>query len=125
MTLMLLFGVSAVVLAAVGIYGVIAYASSERRGEVATRLALGATPGQVFWLMLRQGRTLTLAGVVAGVAAAYAGGRLVSSQLYAVRASDPVILGIAAVLVAFVATVATIIPAIRAARLNPSRVLNR
>ena len=58
MTLMLIFGGVAVLLAAVGIYGVVAYAVSQRRGEMATRLALGATPGGVFWLVMKQGGTL-------------------------------------------------------------------
>ena len=55
MTLMLIFGGVAILLAAVGIYGVVAYAVSQRRGEMATRLALGATPGSVFWLVMKQG----------------------------------------------------------------------
>ena len=123
MTLMLLFGAAAVALAAVGIYGVIAYATSQRRGEVATRLALGATPGNVFWLVLRQGKVLTVVGAGIGLLVAYLGGRLVSSQLYAVRASDPLILGSATVLVIAIALVATVIPAYRASRTDASRVL--
>ena len=120
---MLLFGAAAVALAAVGVYGVIAYASAQRRPEVATRLALGATPANVFWLMLRQGRTLTGAGAAIGLAVAYVLGRLVSSRLYEVRASDPWILGSAAAVVISIALLATIVPAYRAARLDPSRVL--
>ena len=61
MTLMLIFGGVAILLAAVGIYGVVAYAVSQRRGEMATRLALGATPGSVFWLVMKQGAMLALA----------------------------------------------------------------
>jgi ABC-type antimicrobial peptide transport system permease subunit len=122
MTLMLVFGAAALALAAVGIYGVIAYATSQRGGEVATRLALGATQGNVFWLMLRQGRTLTLLGAAIGLAAAYAAGRFVASQLYEVRASDPVILAAATLVVAAIAIVATIIPAVRASWISPSRV---
>ena len=67
MTLMLLFGAAAVALAAVGIYGVIVYATSQRRGEVATRLALGATSGNVFWLVLKQGQWLTMIGAAIGL----------------------------------------------------------
>ena len=122
MTLMLVFGAAALALAAVGIYGVIAYATSQRGGEVATRLALGATQTNVFWLMVRQGRTLTLLGAVIGLAAAYAAGRFVASRLYEVRAGDPVILVAAAVVVAAIAIVATVIPAVRAAMISPSRV---
>jgi hypothetical protein len=123
MTLMLMFGVAAVLLAAVGIYGVIAYAATERRNEVATRLALGATPSNVFFLVLRQGRLLAGVGAIIGLALAYVAGRAVSSRLYAVQASDPVILGLAGGLVLGIALLATMIPAIRAARLDPARVL--
>jgi ABC-type antimicrobial peptide transport system permease subunit len=123
MTLMLGFGLAAVALAAVGIYGVIAYGAAQRRNELAIRLALGATPGNVFWLTLKRGRTLAIIGATIGLAVAYLSGRLVSSWLYEVRASDPVILGAATVLVVGLALVATMIPAYRAARLDPARAL--
>jgi putative ABC transport system permease protein len=123
MTLMLLFGASAVALAAVGIYGVIAHASAERRGEVATRLALGATRARVFWLMMRQGGLLATAGAAIGLMAAYGSGRVVSSRLYEVHAADPLILGAATVLVALIALIATAIPAGRTARIDPVRAL--
>jgi len=123
MTLMVLFGIAAVALAAVGIYGVIAYSTAERRNEVATRLALGATPANVFWLIMRQGRLLTGSGAVIGVAVAYFSGRVVTSRLYEVRAADPVILGAAAFVVAGMAIMATTIPAYWASRLDPVRVL--
>jgi putative ABC transport system permease protein len=123
MTLMLLFGMAAVALAAVGIYGVIAYAASQRSGEVATRLALGATPGSVFWLMLKQGRTLAIIGTGIGLVLAYLAGQIVSSRLYQVQASDPTILGGATVIVLAIALLATAIPAFRASRLDASRVL--
>ncbi len=71
MTLMLGFGIAAVALAAVGIYGVIAYGAAQRRSEVAIRLALGATPSNVFWLTLRQGRTLAVVGATIGFVVAY------------------------------------------------------
>ncbi|HXD23036.1 MAG TPA: FtsX-like permease family protein, partial [Gemmatimonadaceae bacterium] len=120
MTLMLLFGIMAVVLAAVGIYGVVSYTGSLRRGEMATRLALGASPRSVFLLVLRQGATLGLIGAGVGIALAYASGRLVSSRVYAIQASDPVILSIATVLIASITILATAIPALRAARLSPA-----
>jgi putative ABC transport system permease protein len=123
MTLMLIFGVVAILLAAVGIYGVVAYAVSERRGEMATRLALGATPGSVFWLVMKQGTTLALAGIGIGLAIAYLSGQIVASQIYAIRASDPLMLAAAIILVAGIAAVATMIPAWRASRLSPSGVL--
>ncbi|HEX7778769.1 MAG TPA: FtsX-like permease family protein, partial [Vicinamibacterales bacterium] len=123
MTLMLLFGVVAVVLAAVGIYGVIAYAASQRSGEVATRLALGATPANVFWLMLKQGRTLALIGAAIGLTLAYLAGRVLATQVYQARAADPWILGGATVTVLAIALIATTIPAFRASRLEAARVL--
>ena len=123
MTLMLLFGAAAVALAAVGIYGVIAYAAAQRTDEVATRLALGATPLDAFWLVVKQGRTLAAIGTAIGLASAYVAGRVVSSRVYEVRAADPAILGAATALVVGVAIIATIIPAWRVSRIAPSRVL--
>ena len=124
MTLMLIFGGSAILLAAVGIYGVVAYAVSQRQGEMATRLALGATPGSVFMLVMRQGATLALAGTIIGLLIAYLSGRIVASQIYAIRASDPLTLAGAIVLVAGITALATMIPAWRASRLAPSGVLH-
>ncbi len=124
MTLMLIFGVVAVLLAAVGIYGVVAYAVSERRGEMATRLALGATPRSVFWLVMKQGATLAIVGTVIGLAIAYLSGRIVASQISMIRASDPLMLSTAIVLVVAIAVLATMIPAWRASRLNPSGILH-
>lgn len=123
MTLMLVFGALALVLAAIGIYGVIAYASAQRREEFATRLALGASAGRVFRLVLGSGQRLALTGVVIGLAGAYAGGRLVASRVYAMRAADPLVLLAAAVIVALVALLATIIPALRASRIDAVRAL--
>jgi putative ABC transport system permease protein len=119
MTLMLIFGATALVLAAVGIYGVIAYASAQRLGEIATRLALGASPTQVFWLMMWRGQALAIVGVAIGLAAAYAGGRAVASLVYGVHASDPIVLVSATAVVALISWVATAIPASRAARVDP------
>jgi len=124
MTLMLIFGTVAVLLAAVGIYGVVAYAAAQRRDELATRLALGATPGGVFWLVMRQGGMLALIGTAIGLATAYLSGRIVSSQIYAIRASDPLMLSSAILVVVVIATLATMIPAWRASRLSPARVLH-
>lgn len=124
MTLMLIFGTVAVLLAAIGIYGVVAYAVSQRRGEMATRLALGATPGSVFGLVMKHGAVLALVGTAIGLFAAYLSGRIVASQVYAVRASDPLMLTAAVVLVGVITALATMIPAWRASRLAPSGVLH-
>jgi putative ABC transport system permease protein len=123
MTLMMLFAGGALALAAVGIYGVIAYASEQRMGEVATRMALGATPSSVFWLMMRQGRALAIFGTLAGLAAAYIAGRIASSSLYEVHASDPVILLSATLLVVGITFLSILMPARRASQVDPSRIL--
>src|SRR5262249_25498802 len=116
---MLIFGATALVLAAVGIYGVIAYASAQRLGEIATRLALGASPGQVFWLLMRRGQWLAAAGIVIGLSPAYAGGRAVASQVYGIRASDPIVLATATIVVVAITWISTAIPAHRASRTDP------
>ncbi|MFI5227963.1 MAG: ABC transporter permease [Gemmatimonadales bacterium] len=123
MTLMLIFGGMAIVLAAVGIYGVVSYAGSLRRDEMATRLALGASPRAVFLLVMKQGAALGLVGAAIGVGLAYFSGQLISNRVYAIRASDPVILAIATALITAITILATTIPATRAARLNPASAL--
>lgn len=123
MTLMLVFGATALALAAIGLYGVIAYAAAQRRGELATRVALGASGRQVFWMMMSAGQRLMAVGVVLGLFLAYAAGRIVSGSVFAMRAADPLVLLTAATLVATVAWIATMIPAIRASRQDPVRAL--
>ena len=123
MALMLIFGGIAIVLAAVGIYGVVSYAGSLRRDEMATRLALGASPRSVFLLVMRQGVTLGLVGAAIGVGLAYFSGQLISNRVYAIRASDPLILASATLLITAITFLATTIPAARAARLNPANAL--
>jgi predicted permease len=124
MTLMLVFGGLAIALAAIGIYGVVAYAVSQRRGEMATRLALGATPGSVFWLVMKQGAMLAAIGTAIGLAISYLSGKLVASQIYAISASDPYMLSAAIALVVGITVLSTMIPAWRASRLKPSAVLH-
>ena len=123
MMLMLIFGSIAIALAAVGIYGVVSYAGSLRREEMATRLALGASPRSVFLLVMRQGVTLALAGATIGIALAYFSGQVISHRVYAIKASDPVILAVATLLITTITFLATTIPASRAARLNPANAL--
>ena len=91
---------------------------------MATRLALGATPGSVFWLVMKQGGLLAVVGTVIGLCTAYLSGKIVSSQLYAVSASDPVMLTGAIVVVAVIAAVATMLPAWRASKLSPASALH-
>ena len=123
MTLMLIFGGIAIVLAAVGIYGVVSYAGSLRREEMATRLALGASPRSVFLLVLKQGATLGLVGAGIGLLLAYFSGQVISNRVYAIRASDPLILAVATVLITAITFLPTTIPALRASRLSPASAL--
>jgi putative ABC transport system permease protein len=122
-TLMLIFGVTALVLAAISIYGVIADASARRGGEIGTRIALGASASQVFWLIMIDGCRIALMGVVLGLVDAYSGGLVVASSVYAMQANDVVIRATAAVLVMVITVAATGIPAIRATRIDPMRAL--
>jgi hypothetical protein len=123
MTMMLVFGATALALAAIGLYGVIAYAAAQRRSELATRIALGASAQQVFWLMMSAGQRLMAIGAVLGLVLAYVGGRIASNNVFAMRATDPAVLLSAVALVAVVAWFATMIPAIRASRQDPANAL--
>jgi predicted permease len=119
MVLVGLFGAAALLLAALGIYGVIAYAVSQRRRELGIRIALGARPADVVRLVLSDGLRLTLAGVAIGVAGALATSRLLAGLLVGVGANDPITFaGIVLVLVV-VALAACWVPARRAAAVDP------
>ncbi len=114
-----IFGLLALVLASVGLYGVMAYAVSQRQREIGLRMALGAQQTEVLRLVLREGLTLVATGVAIGLAAAFVVSRGVASLLYAVSATDATsFLGAAGVLVA-VALLASYLPALRASRVDP------
>jgi len=118
-TLSTAFGVLATMLAVIGLYGVMAYTVARRTREIGVRMALGAVPGDVVWLVMREVLMLVGSGIVLGVAAASALGRLIASQLYGVTANDPLtIMGAAGLLLA-VALLAGYLPARRATRVNP------
>ncbi len=119
MTLVLLFAIAALGLAAVGTYGVVSYAVARRRAEIGIRMALGAGKGQVLRLVLRQGMAPVFAGLAAGALAAVAIGSYVSSLLFQVSPRDPVAFGISAAVLAAVSALACWIPARRAAAVNP------
>jgi putative ABC transport system permease protein len=123
MTLLATFAALAMVLAALGIYGVMAFDVTRRSQEIGVRMALGAARGDVLGLVLRQGLTMAAIGVVIGLLGALVLTRLLQAQLFGIAATDPLtFLSVAGGLLA-VATLATLLPALRATRVNPIRAL--
>ena len=119
MLLLALFAFVALLLAAIGIHGVLSYGVSQRRREIGIRMALGARRPDLVALVVRQGLTLTGVGLVVGFLGASGFTRLLSSQLFGITASDPLTLGAVALLLGFVALAATVSPAHRAASVDP------
>ena len=113
------FGLLALLLAAVGIYGVMAYSVAQRTTEIGIRLALGAQPRQVRSMVLRESSWITLAGIAAGVLAALVCTRLIRAMLYGVTPNDPAVLAAGMLLLLAIALAATWIPARRAASVQP------
>ena len=122
-TLAGLFGIVALLLAAVGLYGVTAYAVAQRTNEIGIRMALGADRGRVVGLVLRNAFGRVAIGLALGIPLAVGAGRLISAQLYGVSFWDPLALGLAATSLAVSGLVATVIPAGRAASISPTRAL--
>ena len=117
------FAAIALVLAAIGIYGLIAYTVAQRTHEIGIRLALGATRSAVFARVFRQGALLVLIGLVGGIAGAVALRGVTATLLFGVTAGDPVSYAIAGVVLMSVALAAVAIPARRASRVDPITVL--
>ena len=113
------FGLLATVLASVGLYGVMAFVVARRRKELGIRLALGAQPGLVIWLVMREVLVLLAMGLAVGVPAAIGLGRFVASQLYGIEANDPSVAVVTMVLLSIVSAAAGFIPAHRASRIDP------
>jgi predicted permease len=119
MTLLGVFAGIALVLAMVGIYGAVAYTVEQRTGEIGVRMALGAQTADVLRLVVRQGMSPVIIGLVLGLAAALALGRILTAQLYEVSAHNPALLGATSATLAVVALLACLIPARRASLVNP------
>lgn len=117
------FGILALVLACIGIYGLMAYSVSRRTNEIGIRMALGARSEQVLRMVLSEAVWMTAAGLVIGLSGAVALGRLIASQLYGLKAWDPPTLVASAALLILVALGATWVPAHRAASVDPSKAL--
>jgi ABC-type antimicrobial peptide transport system permease subunit len=117
--LLSIFGVVAAVLAAVGIYGVIAYSVEQRTRELGVRLALGATSGRILRLVVAEGMWLAGAGLVLGLVGAIVLSRTMKTMLYEVSPSDPGTLVAIAAVAVLTAVVASFLPAIRAVRVDP------
>jgi predicted permease len=113
------FGLVATLLASVGLYGVMAFVVAQRKKELGIRLALGAQPGFVVWLVMREVLLLLTIGLAVGIPAAMALGRYVASQLYGIQAHDPLIATSTVLLLTIVSVVAGLIPAQRASRIDP------
>jgi len=113
------FGLLATLLAAVGVYGVMAFAVASRKREMGIRLALGAQPGWVLWTIMREVLILLCIGLLAGVPTALALGKLVATQLYGIEPRDPWTAGLTLLVLIAVAAVAGLIPARRASRIDP------
>jgi predicted lysophospholipase L1 biosynthesis ABC-type transport system permease subunit len=123
MAVLCAFGFSALLLAGVGVYGVLSYAMTRRRREMAVRMAIGATPGEVRRLALGAGLRLAVTGVMVGLVVALLGGRVIRALMFEVSTSDPAtVLAVGAVLLG-AALLASWIPARRATTVSPAEVL--
>jgi predicted permease len=113
------FGALALILACIGLYGVMAHGVARRTSEIGIRMALGARGGNIAWMVLRETFSLVLAGLLIGVPAALLGARLISTQLFGLKPTDPLTLIGAASVLLLVALIAGYLPARRASRVNP------
>jgi putative ABC transport system permease protein len=119
MLLATMFGTIALFLAAVGIYGVLAYQVAQRRKEIGIRLALGSDGRRIFGLIVSEGLLLLGLGIGVGLAGAFGIRRAMATQLYGVQPMDPIVLALVAAVLGVVAFLACAVPARRAARIDP------
>jgi predicted permease len=125
MMLSLGFAVAALMLAAIGIYGVLAYQVSQRAREIGIRMALGSDAPRIFRMILGEGAVIVAVGLGAGLVGTFGLRRLIVSQLYGITPLDPAVIGLVGVILGIVALVASAVPAIRASRIDPAEALNR
>jgi putative ABC transport system permease protein len=118
-----IFSGVALLLASIGIYGAVAYTVEQRTGEIGVRMALGAQTRDVLRLIVNQGMKPVVVGLAIGIVAAFVLGRLIASQLFEVSAHNPALLGGATVLLAAIALLACLLPARRAAMVDPVQAL--
>ena len=121
--LMTLFGAAALLLAAIGIYGLMAYSVEQRTRELGVRLALGADAGDVRGMVIGQGMALAAVGIGVGLAASLALSRLMTAFLFEVTATDPLVFVVAALVLAVVSLAAVWLPAHKASRVDPIEAL--
>jgi predicted permease len=117
------FGIAALLLATIGIYGILAYSVAQRRREIGIRMALGSSRGGATWLVTQQAATMFALGLVLGGLASFPAGRTVRSFLFGVHSLDPLTIAVTAFVLAVVCTGAAAIPAWQAARVDPAEVL--
>lgn len=122
-TMLSVFAVIALLLAAVGLYGLLAYSVQQRTQEIGIRMALGAGPGDVRNMVVSQGMRLVLAGILTGIPAALALARITVSMIFGIQTWDPLVLAAVAGLLTLVALSATYLPTLRATRVNPADAL--
>ena len=117
--LMMIFAASALLVASLGIYGVVAYSVARRRNEIGIRMALGAKRSQMLALVIRQGMGPVVLGLAAGVAVALLLGRVIRGLLFEVQTADPVTIAVVVLSLLLIGALACLIPARRAAGTNP------
>ena len=113
------FGSIALLLAAIGLYGLMSYAVAGRTREIGLRMALGAQRTNVLWLVLREALLLVLAGVMVGIPAALLSSRLLNSMIFGLKSTDPISMSIVIVVLGLIAALAGFIPARRATKIDP------
>jgi ABC-type antimicrobial peptide transport system permease subunit len=117
------FGLLALVLASLGLYGALSYSVAQRTQEIGVRMALGARTGDMMWLVVRDGIRLTVIGVILGLAGAFAAARVLKSMFYGISSTDPLTFIVIPLLLIFVALLACWIPARLATRVDPLVIL--